>query len=82
MGGFEGVLFFLLVAEDANLHICIENDGRGGADSRKGSGLIGLRDASRRSAPDGCSSHAEKSGGDSLSSKIPIRTVNRHGGKN
>ena len=31
-------------AEDANLHLSIRDDGIGGADSRKGSGLIGLID--------------------------------------
>jgi signal transduction histidine kinase len=65
-------------AEDANLHLCIRDDGIGGADSRKGSGLIGLTD--RVEALGGQMDVSSPLGsGTSLLVKIPIE-VNRHGG--
>jgi len=65
-------------AEDANLHLCIRDDGIGGADSRKGSGLIGLTD--RVEALGGQMDVSSPVGsGTSLLVKIPIE-VNRHGG--
>jgi signal transduction histidine kinase len=65
-------------AEDANLHLCIRDDGIGGADSRKGSGLIGLID--RVEALGGRMDVSSPRGsGTSLLVKIPIE-VNRHGG--
>jgi signal transduction histidine kinase len=30
--------------QDGTLRVCVSDDGAGGADSRRGSGLIGLRD--------------------------------------
>jgi signal transduction histidine kinase len=64
-------------AEDANLHLCIRDDGIGGADSRKGSGLIGLID--RVEALGGQMDISSPPGsGTSLLVKIPIE-VNRHG---
>jgi signal transduction histidine kinase len=65
-------------AEDANLHLCIRDDGIGGADSRKGSGLIGLTD--RVEALGGQMDVSSPVGsGTSLLVKIPIE-LNRHGG--
>ena len=65
-------------AEDANLHLCIRDDGIGGADSRNGSGLIGLID--RVEALGGRMDVSSPRGsGTSLLVKIPIE-VNRHGG--
>jgi signal transduction histidine kinase len=65
-------------AEDANLHLCIRDDGIGGADSRNGSGLIGLTD--RVEALGGQMDVSSPLGsGTSLLVKIPIE-VNRHGG--
>jgi signal transduction histidine kinase len=64
-------------AEDANLHLCIRDDGIGGADSRKGSGLIGLID--RVEALGGQMDISSPPGsGTSLLVKIPIEG-NRHG---
>jgi len=63
--------------DDANLHLCIRDDGIGGADSRKGSGLIGLTD--RVDALGGQMDVASPHGnGTSLLVKIPIE-VNRQG---
>jgi signal transduction histidine kinase len=65
-------------AEDANLHLCIRDDGIGGADSRKGSGLIGLTD--RVEALGGQMDVSSPPGsGTSLLVKIPIE-IKRHGG--
>jgi signal transduction histidine kinase len=65
-------------AEDANLHLCIRDDGIGGADSRKGSGLIGLTD--RVEALGGqMDVSSPVGGGTSLLVRIPIE-VTRHGG--
>jgi len=65
-------------AEDANLHLCIRDDGIGGADSRNGSGLIGLTD--RVEALGGQMDVSSPLGsGTSLLVKIPIE-VKRHGG--
>jgi signal transduction histidine kinase len=65
-------------ADDANLHLCIRDDGIGGADSRNGSGLIGLTD--RVEALGGQMNISSPPGsGTSLLVKIPIE-VNRHGG--
>jgi signal transduction histidine kinase len=64
-------------AQDANLHLCIRDDGIGGADSRKGSGLIGLTD--RVEALGGQMDVSSPHGnGTSLLVKIPIE-VNRQG---
>ncbi|MCU1694994.1 MAG: histidine kinase,GAF protein [Mycobacterium sp.] len=63
--------------DDANLHLCIRDDGIGGADSRKGSGLIGLTD--RVDALGGQMDVSSPHGnGTSLLVKIPIE-VNRQG---
>jgi signal transduction histidine kinase len=65
-------------ADDANLHLFIRDDGIGGADSRKGSGLIGLID--RVEALGGQMDISSPPGsGTSLLAKIPIE-VERHGG--
>jgi signal transduction histidine kinase len=65
-------------AEDANLHLCIRDDGIGGADSRNGSGLIGLTD--RVEALGGQMDVSSPPGsGTSLLVTIPIEGK-RHGG--
>jgi signal transduction histidine kinase len=65
-------------ADGANLHLCIRDDGIGGADSRNGSGLIGLTD--RVEALGGRMDISSPLGtGTSLLVTIPIEG-NRHGG--
>jgi len=59
-------------ADDQNLHLLVRDDGIGGADFHKGSGLIGLKD--RVEALSGhltLSSTAET--GTSLTATIPLR---------
>ncbi len=61
-------------AEDDNLHLVIRDDGVGGADSRKGSGLIGLIDRVE-ALGGGLEITSQVGGGTSLHVKIPIHAL-------
>jgi signal transduction histidine kinase len=58
-------------ASDGTLRVCVRDDGIGGADPNRGSGLVGLKD--RIEALDGTfAMHSPMGGGTTVSCELPV----------